>query len=413
MFFWVQRRTLLQATVEQRAALRPARPASRTRSPHPARSPSRSNAAALRAMESILGRGATAATPEAAERVRHAARIVQYARAAAMSSRVVVLTEALARKFYLAGDAGDIRCWRKAFGLGPGTGALAQLLAATYRDDTHRRYSNQSRDPFRAMLLAEETAVEALRHAYTSSAATAWKAAEKIGEAWDSATRTDVLLRHRHLLDGTVVRAQPAAAGPRPGGRGAVAAGADQEGQGRGDARRRPHPGPRLRRPHRAQHDRRRPHRQLHRAEAARSGRSRCSGPQPPRAPACWSPGTVPGQHTPGVRRALGDPVHPAARRTGRFRCAARSRWTWCSPEATDPAETAAPLLIKSTSCSTSPPTGVRILTIFGAQLGFSILINRGIAFLGAVQIDEVLQFCQHSRSRSKPAPDAPPMRSD
>ena len=59
------------------------------------------------------------------------------------------------------------------------------------------------------MLLAEETAVEALKHSYTSSAATAWKAAEKIGEAWDSATRTDVLLRHRHLLDGSVVRAQP------------------------------------------------------------------------------------------------------------------------------------------------------------------------------------------------------------
>lgn len=57
-----------------------------------------------------------------------------------------------------------------------------------------------------------------------------------------------------------------------------------------------------------------------------------------------------------------------------------------------NPAETAAPLLIKSTSCSTSPPTGVRILTIFGAQLSFNILINRGIAFLGAVQIDEVLQ---------------------
>ena len=126
---------------------------------------------------------------------------------------------------------------------------MAEMLAATYRDDTNRRYSNQARDPFRAMLLAEETAVEALRHSYTSSAATAWKAAEKIGEAWDSATRTDVLLRHRHLLDGSVVRAQPTAAAPRPGGRGAVPAGADQEGQGGGDARRRPHPGPRLRRP--------------------------------------------------------------------------------------------------------------------------------------------------------------------
>ena len=209
----MQRRTLLRATVnsEPVAATAPSI-ADAVTSPGTVAVPV--DPAALRAMEAILGRGATAATPEAAERVRHAARIVQYARAAAMSSRVVVLTEALARKYYPPGDAGDIRCWRTAFGFGQGTGALAQMLAATYRDDTHRRYSNQSRDPFRAMLLAEDTAVEALRHAYTSSAATAWKAAEKIGEAWDSATRTDVLLRHRHLLDGSVVRAHPTAAGP-------------------------------------------------------------------------------------------------------------------------------------------------------------------------------------------------------
>jgi hypothetical protein len=167
------------------------------------------NTAALRAVETALGRVRPDTTTEAGQHIRHATRIVQYAGAAAVSSRVVVLTEALARKFYLAGDGSDIRAWRTAFGLGPDPASLAELLAATYRDDTNRRYSNQSRDPFRAMLLAEETAVDALQHSFTSSAATAWKAAEKMGEAWDSATRTDVLLRHRHLLDGSVVRAQP------------------------------------------------------------------------------------------------------------------------------------------------------------------------------------------------------------
>ena len=212
VFFFVRRRTLLRATVNSEPfAATAAVIAAAVISPGTVAVPV--DPAALRAMEAILGRGATGATPEAAERVRHAARIVQYARAAAMSSRVVVLTEALARKYYPPGDAGDIRCWRTAFGFGQGTGALALMLAATYQDDTHRRYSNQSRDPFRAMLLAEDTAVEALRHAYTSSAATAWKAAEKIGEAWDSTTRTDVLLRHRHLLDGSVVRAHPTSAG--------------------------------------------------------------------------------------------------------------------------------------------------------------------------------------------------------
>jgi len=210
VFFWLDRKTLLQAGRHQ-----PAVAASATSIAAAVISPGTVavavNAAALRAVESTLTRGATAATPEAAERARHAARIVQYAGAAAMSSRVVVLTEALSRKFYLGGDASDIRAWQQAFGLGSGPSALADLLAATFRDDTNHLYSNQGRDPFRAMLLAEETAVEALRHSYTSSAATAWKAAEKIGEAWDSATRTDLLLRHRHLLDGSVVRAQPAA----------------------------------------------------------------------------------------------------------------------------------------------------------------------------------------------------------
>ena len=208
VFFWLDRKTLLQAGRNQQAV-----PASARTIADAVTSPGAVavavNAAALRAVESMLARGAAAATPESPERVLHAPRIVQYAGAAAVSSRVVVLTQALTRKFYAAGDAGDIRVWRAAFGLGPGPAALADLLAACFRDDSGRRYSNQSRDPFRAMLLAEETAVEALRHSYTSSAATAWKAAEKIGEAWDSATRTDVLLRHRHLLDGSVVRAQP------------------------------------------------------------------------------------------------------------------------------------------------------------------------------------------------------------
>jgi len=170
------------------------------------------NAATLRAVEAALGRHPVDTTSDAGQQVRHATRIVQYAGAAAVSSRVVMLTEALTRKFYLAGDVTDIRCWLGAFGVGPGPEGFGRLLAATFGDDTGRRYSNQSRNPFRAMLLAEDTAVEALKHSYTASAATAWKAAEKIGEAWDSATRTDVLLRHRHLLDGSVVRAQPIAA---------------------------------------------------------------------------------------------------------------------------------------------------------------------------------------------------------
>ena len=212
VFFWLQRRTLLQAGVNRPAdAATVPNIADAVTAPGAVAVPV--NPAARRAMEDVLRRGATAVTSETTERVRHAGRIVQYAGAAAMSSRVVVLTAVLARKFYLAGDTGDIRGWRRAFGLGPGPSAMAEMLAGTYRDDTGRRYSNQARDPFRAMLLAEETAVEALRHSYTSRAATAWKAAEKIGEAWDSAARTDVLLRHRHLLDGSVVRAEPIAAG--------------------------------------------------------------------------------------------------------------------------------------------------------------------------------------------------------
>ena len=171
VFFRVQRRTLAQTS-----GSRPEVAASAMSIADAVTSPGAVavavNPAALRAMEVILRRGAITAASDAAERVRHAGRIVQHAGAAAMSSRVVVLTAALARKFYIAGD---IRVWRKVFQLGQGPAALPRLLAETYRDGSGRRYANQARDPFPAMLLAEETAVEALRDSYTSSAATAWK----------------------------------------------------------------------------------------------------------------------------------------------------------------------------------------------------------------------------------------------
>ncbi len=171
VFFWLDRKSLLQAGRNQPAAAATA-PSIADAVTAPGTVAVAVNTAALRAVEATLARGATAATPDGAERVRHAARIVQYAGAAAMSSRVVVLTAPLARKFYIAGD---IRVWRKVFQLGQGPAALPRLLAETYRDGSGRRYANQARDPFPAMLLAEETAVEALRDSYTSSAATAWK----------------------------------------------------------------------------------------------------------------------------------------------------------------------------------------------------------------------------------------------
>ena len=350
-------------------------------------------------MEAILGRGATAATPEAAERVRHAARIVQYARAAAMSSRVVVLTEALARKYYPPGDAGDIRCWRTAFGFGQGTGALALMLAATYRDDTHRRYSNQSRDPFRAMLLAEDTAVEALRHAYTSSAATAWKAAEKIGEAWDSATRTDVLLRHRHLLDGSVVRAHPTSAGldrvdaalslPVRIKKGKVVVMPDDDHSAdlgyaaltglsmTGD--------------------------DLTGSFAEQRGRDPVVLDAPGRGRSehqrAGHPGTVPGQHPAGVRRAVGDPVHFAARRRAGSAAPPGPAGRGARRTRLNPAETAAPLLIKSTSCSTSPPTGVNLDNLWSStQFQYPHQSRDRIPRCRPDRRSSA-RFCQHSRS--------------
>ncbi|MGS0684546.1 hypothetical protein ACVBEQ_05215 [Nakamurella sp. GG22] len=192
VFFRVQQRTLLQAGTN-----RPAEAATSPSIADAVTSPGTVavavNPAALRAMEDILRRGATAAIRDGGTGpARRPDRPVRRRR-------------------------GDVLPGRRAHRR-PGPQVRprgrAEMLAPTYRDETGRGYSNQARDPFRAMLLAEETAVQALRHSYTSSAATAWKAAEKIGEAWDAATRTDPLLRHRHLRDGSVVRAQPTAAAP-------------------------------------------------------------------------------------------------------------------------------------------------------------------------------------------------------
>jgi hypothetical protein len=154
-----------------------------------------------------------------------------------MSSRVVVLTDALRRKFHLAGDRRDIRGWATAFGCATDPRGLPALVARVYRDDGGGRYPDRtsdpirSRDPFRAMLVAEDTAVEALRHSYASSAATAGRQPKRSALHGIPPPAPICCCITGLYWTTSVVRGRPTAAGPDVVD-GAVIAGADQNRQG-------------------------------------------------------------------------------------------------------------------------------------------------------------------------------------
>ncbi len=161
-----------------------------------------------------------------------------------MSSLVVVLTEALTRRFYLGCDPTDTRCWRTAFGLGPRPGRAGRVA----RRDPPRRHRPPVRppvrDPFRAMLMAEQTAVDAVHHSYTSSPAPPPRGRRPRRSAKHGIPPPE---QTSCCGTGTCWTGRCSARRrirPRRGA--AVPAGHDQDGHRRGHAGRRPHSRPRF-----------------------------------------------------------------------------------------------------------------------------------------------------------------------
>jgi len=118
------------------------------------------------------------------------------------NSRLVVLADALARKYWLpAGlDTTNIEHWRRAFGMTADVASLQTLVGMV------TAASGNPSVTFRALLAAEAGALKSIIFPGTGPAARAFTSAEKVGEAWSATERTDPLLRHRCIVEGTVAR---------------------------------------------------------------------------------------------------------------------------------------------------------------------------------------------------------------
>lgn len=130
------------------------------------------------------------------------ARQMRFATTFAASSRLVVLADALARKYWLpAGlDTTNIEHWRRAFGMSADVASLQTLVGMV------TAASGNPSVTFRALLAAEDGALKSITFPGTGPAARAFTSAEKVGEAWSATERTDPLLRHRCIVEGTVAR---------------------------------------------------------------------------------------------------------------------------------------------------------------------------------------------------------------
>ena len=118
------------------------------------------------------------------------------------NSRLVVLADALARKYWLpAGlDTTNIEHWRRAFGMSADVASLQTLVGMVTAANGNPSVT------FRALLAAETAALKSIIFPGSGPAARAFTSAEKVGEAWSATERTDPLLRHRCIVEGTVAR---------------------------------------------------------------------------------------------------------------------------------------------------------------------------------------------------------------
>ncbi len=140
------------------------------------------------------------------------ARRIRYSLRAATSSRIVVLTESLSRKYFLPADqdATAIGAWCRTFNLpGPDAQIAPSLLVLLNKVTSGESSSQLSQSALKALLASESEAFDSLYYSGARSAATAFRASSKIADAWTCIEKTDAILRSRYLSDGSVVVATP------------------------------------------------------------------------------------------------------------------------------------------------------------------------------------------------------------
>ena len=145
---------------------------------------------------------------------RQAVRLLRYARHAAVSSKYLMLTEAMGRKFFppSAVRLTDLRGWASGVGItiqrqSPADG-FARLLSMVWDQDPELSvaFGGSTSDPYQAIIKSEANVDEATAHAGAGSAATQYAAAVAVSEAWSTLCRVDPVLRARGEVAGESTR---------------------------------------------------------------------------------------------------------------------------------------------------------------------------------------------------------------
>lgn len=160
---------------------------------------------AMKAALGILKAEKTRDADDLIKKIQHGCRL-------ATGGFVVVLTQTLARKFWLpAGmQTSKITDWRDAFGLKAEPLSLVKMLSKTYKGELMVTNTGAPvTQAFAALERLDTKAIGMIVHRGTTAAVEAFEATEKIADLWGAIERMDPLLRHRAILEGTVVRFTP------------------------------------------------------------------------------------------------------------------------------------------------------------------------------------------------------------
>lgn len=145
---------------------------------------------------------------KAGETHRATTRLLDFAVRMPMSSRMLVLTEALARKFWIQTDlsTSSVTDWCTAFGMTRKVESLVWLAGRVFDETNMTGKQNTYRT---SMFEAEEKALASVVERGTSAAIAAFESSNSVSEAWSAYERIDAVLRYRYLVTGEVARITP------------------------------------------------------------------------------------------------------------------------------------------------------------------------------------------------------------
>lgn len=139
---------------------------------------------------------------------RNLARQIEFAVRLPMSSKLIVLADALARKFWIQPtlSAKEVTDWCTAFGMIRKVESLHWLAGQVFDESGMTGKQTTYRT---TMFEAEDKALEKIIERGAPAAMASFEASNTIGEAWGAYERIDTILRYRYLVTGEVARVTP------------------------------------------------------------------------------------------------------------------------------------------------------------------------------------------------------------